>query len=666
MRERVPTCPTCKAKNDSNAMFCLQCGEPLLEGRLAGSFRLLSRLGAGGMGAVYRAEHVRLSTPFAVKVLHRKFAKDERVVARFLREAKATSQLQHEHIVFLADYGEMEAFGPYIAMEYLIGEPLSSRLQHPTALSLHQIHVILGQLCDAMHYSHQQGMIHRDLKPDNVFMMRREEGQDPFVKILDFGIAKVMDEESQQLTSTGAVLGTPSYMAPEQGTGQTVDHLADIYALATILFQMCARHLPFPGNSIVEILSQRMYKEAPRLSFDIPELKDTRLEALIAEGLQREKAQRLRSMKEFKEKLQSSYTALAKRWSPKELRLPITQLFQKEVPPSALALPFHRNQTADIPPPVVKPVGEKDIIRDPGPSERSGFEVTIPPTNPEKPAPKEQSPSTTKEPQQENTTGSNSKASTMLFTGQGYFEKDRKKKRLIGGILIVLLALGGLSWTLFAPKQKRGSQNHLGAHQGPSRVRSRKNSLPKRKSPESSQTRKPSQREDPQRLRPVVGKQDSRPTPKAPKVRPKQRRRTRRRRRNTRRRIRRKRRKTPVVQRPPITPRRILPRRVESAIRRRPTDGCPPNQGNRRWVRLLSNFKNIEVLAGGKKVRRSRKAGGWCISVSKRRTSLEIDGTASNLALCTFSLPRTSRRTIRINLQDSDDQSPGSYCWRGQ
>lgn len=215
---------------------------------------------------VYRAEHERLGTSFAVKLLHRTLAAEEKIAARFLQEARATSRLRHEHIVFLADYGEMDFFGPYFAMEFLSGRPLTVDLEEKGALPLERALDLAIQMAETMDYAHTAGVIHRDLKPDNIFLLERQEGQKDFIKLLDFGIAKITQENELQLTQTDSVLGTPHYMSPEQAVGREVGPYSDLYAFGVILFQMLSGRLPFPGKTPLELLSMRLLQEPPRLS----------------------------------------------------------------------------------------------------------------------------------------------------------------------------------------------------------------------------------------------------------------------------------------------------------------------------------------------------------------------------------------------------------------
>jgi serine/threonine-protein kinase len=223
--------------------------DPLL-GTTVGSFRLVRRIGHGGMGSVYLGEQTLIGSKVAVKVLHEHLASDASLVQRFYAEARAVNLIGHPNIVNIFDMNVVPPRRYYLIMEYLEGEPLSA----PAGpMPPEQALPILIQVCQALQAAHARGVVHRDLKPENIFLCRRE--GPPFVKILDFGIAKLFGGEMQEgQTHAGWIVGTPEYMAPEQGSGDPLDGRADLYALGVIAYRLATGRLPFKAASLAELL----------------------------------------------------------------------------------------------------------------------------------------------------------------------------------------------------------------------------------------------------------------------------------------------------------------------------------------------------------------------------------------------------------------------------
>jgi eukaryotic-like serine/threonine-protein kinase len=227
-----------------------------LEGTvLAGRYRLVSMLGQGGMGSVWRAEHLALGSPLAIKLIDPSIAQSAEALSRFKREAQAAADLRSPHVVQIIDYG-VDADIPFIAMELLEGESLGTRLERVGRLAPIQVASILSQAARALTRAHQAGIVHRDLKPDNIFLIR--EADDDVVKVLDFGIAKklgALSTTSGIKTGTGAMLGTPYYMSPEQVLGQTsIDHRTDIWALGIIAYECLTGVRPFEKDTLGALL----------------------------------------------------------------------------------------------------------------------------------------------------------------------------------------------------------------------------------------------------------------------------------------------------------------------------------------------------------------------------------------------------------------------------
>ena len=220
---------------------------------VAGRFRLISLLGRGGMGSVWRATHLGLDIPCAVKFIEGDLASVPEAQARFEREAKAAAQLRSPHVVQILDHGVFEGT-PYIAMELLEGEDLGKRLARLGRLSARDLYTIMSQVCRALARAHAVGIVHRDLKPDNIFIVRDDDRE--IVKVLDFGIAKSQSMDlSSGNTKTGALLGTPYYMSPEQAQGiKQVDFRTDLWALAVICFQALTGRLPFESDALGDLL----------------------------------------------------------------------------------------------------------------------------------------------------------------------------------------------------------------------------------------------------------------------------------------------------------------------------------------------------------------------------------------------------------------------------
>jgi len=224
--------------------------DPLL-GTTVGSFRLVRRIGHGGMGSVYLGEQTLIGSKVAVKVLHEHLASDASLVQRFYAEARAVNLIGHPNIVNIFDMNVVPPRRYYLIMEYLEGEPLSAAPPGPMAPE--QALPILIQVCQALQAAHARGVVHRDLKPENIFLCRRD--GPPFVKILDFGIAKLFGGETQEgQTHAGWIVGTPEYMAPEQGSGEALDGRADLYALGIIAYRLATGRLPFTAGGVTGIL----------------------------------------------------------------------------------------------------------------------------------------------------------------------------------------------------------------------------------------------------------------------------------------------------------------------------------------------------------------------------------------------------------------------------
>ncbi len=242
-------------------------GDALIGTVLAGRYRIEQLLGSGGMGAVYRAEHVHMRKAVAVKVLHREMMAFPEVVARFEREAVAAGRIDHPHVVSASDFGQLEDGSSYLALEFVEGKSLAKIVDTEGALAPDRALRITRQIAEALQAAHGVGIVHRDLKPENVMLVVKDTDPD-FVKVLDFGIAKVKVEgntEQQALTQLGTVFGTPEYMSPEQARGEVVDARADLYTVGVILYEMLSGVSPFKDQDLVVVLTRHLTAEPPPL-----------------------------------------------------------------------------------------------------------------------------------------------------------------------------------------------------------------------------------------------------------------------------------------------------------------------------------------------------------------------------------------------------------------
>ncbi len=280
-------------------------GDPLVGVVLNGRYRVIGRLGEGGMGLVYEAEHIVLEKRVAVKVLRDESSSRPEIVERFRREARSATRIGHAHIVDIFDFGETPGGQSYFVMEKLDGEDLADVLAREGSIApVRAVHIAL-QCARALGAAHAKGIVHRDMKPENIFLTTRD-GQTDFVKIVDFGIAKMTEMETtgtgdgRKLTKTGMIFGTPEYMSPEQAAGKPLDARVDIYALGVILYEMSAGRVPFVGDTFMGILTQHLFNEPPPIRSLNPAAQlSPDLEALIARALKKDLEGRVPNMDRF-------------------------------------------------------------------------------------------------------------------------------------------------------------------------------------------------------------------------------------------------------------------------------------------------------------------------------------------------------------------------------
>jgi serine/threonine-protein kinase len=273
-------------------------------GKVIDKYKLVERLGAGGMGLVYRAEQARMDRCVAIKLLPFTLVNDEVNVKRIEREAKAMGNLRHPNIATIFDFGFSAEYQPYLVMELIAGQSLGSLIHQSRSLEAERVVRIMAQAADAMDYAHRNNIIHRDLKPDNI-MLDNEHTED-FVKILDFGIAKSVDEAvnlSQSLTRPGTVVGSPLYMSPEQCLGQKLDATTDIYSLGVIMYEILTGTIPCKGATIYETICKKTTEPPPPFPPQFSEFRE--LEALTLSCLATLKTDRPGSMAEVRDRLRA-------------------------------------------------------------------------------------------------------------------------------------------------------------------------------------------------------------------------------------------------------------------------------------------------------------------------------------------------------------------------
>ncbi len=309
---------------------------PLTGTTLAGRFEIKELLGEGALGEVYLAEHETLGMQYAVKVLQEHVAEDEKVVARFKREAYAASRLDHPNAVQIFDFGRTDEGLFYLVMELVDGPTLTEVLAEtaPQPMKRRRGLELLIQVTQALKAAHEAKIVHRDLSPDNIRIIKHRIDADK-LKILDFGLAKVLADAENPLSATGEVFGTPRYMAPEQARGEPVDHRADIYALGVLAFEVCIGRPPFTYDLLPQLLQAHMDEAPPRpsslLPIEFPPL-PPELEAVILKCLEKSPEDRPQNVDEVYEILEQVQEAEPQ---PRAVPLNVSQVLETDKPGSS-------------------------------------------------------------------------------------------------------------------------------------------------------------------------------------------------------------------------------------------------------------------------------------------------------------------------------------------
>ncbi len=267
-------CPACRKAFPSDASECPDDGEYLVPAELLAGEKesgIDRKLGAGSFGAVYAATQPIIGRQVAIKVLHRRFAAEAGVVSRFIAEARVVNRIRHRSIIDVFSFGVLGDNQPYFVMDLLDGMTLGELIRREKRIGVPEALSILSGIAAALDAAHEAGVAHRDLKPDNIFLAD-EKGGGTFPKLLDFGVAKLVGDDLAQKTATGMAIGTPSYMAPEQCRGKSVDHRADVYALGVVTHEMLTGRRPFQADSGMDVLLMHVSDPPPAMSEVCPDL----------------------------------------------------------------------------------------------------------------------------------------------------------------------------------------------------------------------------------------------------------------------------------------------------------------------------------------------------------------------------------------------------------
>jgi eukaryotic-like serine/threonine-protein kinase len=317
----------------------------LAAGTQVGEYVIAEKIGQGGFGEVYRAEHPIIGKQVAIKLLNYALSQDRQMVSRFVEEARSVNRIQHRNIIDIFGFGTLPDSRAYYVMEYLRGEGLDSYLHRKGELTLGEAVTILEPIARALDAAHEHKIAHRDIKPENIFLV--EDGESSFPKLLDFGIAKLIEGNVSHRTQTGVPMGTPHYMSPEQCRGRDVDHRTDYYSFGVLVYRMLVGKVPFTGEDYMSILMQHTNDPAPRVRASKSTL-PMHVDDVVSSLLAKDPAQRPRSLKVCVEMLGS--IGAGKSYAAKNAPVTGPRVQPKEFskPPAAA------NATAELVAPPVK------------------------------------------------------------------------------------------------------------------------------------------------------------------------------------------------------------------------------------------------------------------------------------------------------------------------
>ncbi len=305
-------CPECGQRFLGNEEFCPKDGatlvdieaaaseDPLIGTTLDSRYSIEKKIGEGGMGVVYLATHAVIGKKHAIKVLRGELSSESEVAERFTQEARAAAAIGNEHIIEITDFGQLPDGSAYFVMEFLDGKDLQTVMEEDPKMDNARVMHIMAQCCDALSAAHNIEIVHRDLKPENIILIERA-GDPDFVKILDFGIAKVA-RETGRLTRTGVIFGTPQYMSPEQAAGTNIDARTDVYSLGIIMYEMLSGHVPFEADTFMGVLTKHLYEEPipPRRLVPPVEVSQS-TESVVLKAMAKKPEKRYQSMVDFRE-----------------------------------------------------------------------------------------------------------------------------------------------------------------------------------------------------------------------------------------------------------------------------------------------------------------------------------------------------------------------------
>ena len=332
-------CPKCGVEYPDATTLCPSDGsalekdpDSLVGTTLAGKYRIDARLNEGGMGTVYRGTHILMDKTVAIKVLRPSLAADEKIVARFSREARAASRISHPNALSVTDFGEDESGHVFLVMEFLSGKTLKHVIREEGPLPLARVVDIARQIGDALHAAHEQGVIHRDLKSDNIMLLDTMTGD--HAKVLDFGIAKINEAEGKVdtgLTAPNLVIGTPQYMSPEQcSQNSEIDARSDIYSFGVILYEMLVGHVPFSGDSPAMVMMKHLQEPVPSVLEERSDLPSS-VARVVARAMAKVPGNRYQNVAELIEDLTIASGMTIHRLGPQEPATPVMHYEPDEV-----------------------------------------------------------------------------------------------------------------------------------------------------------------------------------------------------------------------------------------------------------------------------------------------------------------------------------------------